>query len=436
MEIDARAVEFEDLDDIIARVGDAIAREVLSILGGTYGRRVNVLVGPGLNGADATSAARRLARAGVRVNEIPLDELPETLPPADLTLDGLFGSGLNRPFIASDTGDTPVVSIDIPSGIDGLTGEVHGTAFHADVTLVLMAHKPGLLIHAGPEHAGELRVLDIGIDPGEQLLQLVEDVDVATWLPVRKRDAHKWNQAVLVVAGSPGMTGASHLVCRAALRAGAGYVHLDSAASVDPNVPMEVVASLAGKGVRADADRFHAAVVGPGLGSGAAAQQFVRTVLGSVALPTVVDGDGLTALAGHLDVVANSEVATILTPHDGEFERLMGDRPGPDRIAAARTLASEAGSIVLLKGPTTVVADPDGRALLCTAGDSRLATAGTGDVLAGVVAAFLAQGMPPIRAAAAAAHVHGRAALLGPATGLLASDLPDLIATAMSDLTR
>ena len=435
-EIDEKAIASEDLDEIIARVGDAIAQEALRILGGTYARRINVLIGPGLNGADAASAARRLEGAGVRVNRIPLGEMPAVLPPADLTIDGLFGIGLNRPFEPPDPGGTPVVAIDIPSGLNGLTGEEIGGVLSADITLTLMALKPGLLFNAGPEHAGEVRILDIGLDPGEQLVDLVEDVDVASWLPQRDRDAHKWNHAVLVVAGSPGMTGASHLVCRGALRTGAGYVHLDSAATSDPNVPTEVVASLAGKGVRSDAERFGSVVVGPGLGSGEAAQQFVRTVLGSVPLPAVVDGDGLSALAGHLDVIAGSDVPTVLTPHDGEYERLMGDRPGADRIAAARALAERSGSVVLLKGSTTVVASADGRAHVCTSGDPRLATAGTGDVLAGMIGSLLAQGVPSLRAAGAAAHLHGRAASRGPAVGLIASDLPDLIPAAIEALNH
>ncbi len=433
-ELDARALEREELADIIGCVGDVIAHEVIRILGGTYGRRVNVLIGPGLNGADAASAARRLERRGVRVRRIPLQELPAVLPPADLTVDGLFGIGLNRPFEAPDPGATPVIAVDIPSGIDGLTGQVLGVGVRADITLALMALKPGLLLGDGPSYAGDVRVLDIGLPVDEQQCHLVEDRDVHEWLPQRSRHAHKWNHAVLVIAGSPSMTGASHLVCRGALRAGAGYVHLDSAAPVDPGVPTEVVASLAGKGVRMDAERFSALVVGPGLGNTAPARAFVRTVLETVPLPAVVDGDGLSAVADHFDVLSGSETPTILTPHDGEYERLMGERPGADRLAAARALASRASSIVLLKGPTTVVASPQGRTLLCSTGDARLATAGTGDVLAGMIGAFLARGIPPFHAAAAAAHVHGRAAALGPNTGLIASDLPDLIPNAINQL--
>lgn len=432
--VDERALEHESLEQILQRVGAALAREIITILGGTYGRRINVLVGPGLNGADAEAAAVALERQGVRVRRFPHDALPEVLPPADLTIDGLFGIGLRRPFDAPDPGDIPVVSVDIPSGVDGLTGEVVGSAFHADITLTLMAHKRGLLFGAGADHCGEIRVVDIALHPGEGLVELVTDVDVAEWLPHRARDAHKWNDAVLIVAGSPGMTGASHLACLGALRTGASYVHLDSAASSDPNVPTEVVASLAGKGPRFDIDRFGSVVVGPGLGSATAASAFVRTVLGSVSAPAVVDGDGLTALVGHFAVVADSEAPTVLTPHDGEYERLMGRRPGADRVASAIELAEATNAVVLLKGATTVVAEPGGRTLLTNSGDHRLATAGTGDVLAGMVGALLAQGVPALRAAATAAHLHGRAAMYGPSVGLIASDLPALIPHAIQGI--
>lgn len=425
--VDERALAREPLDVILDRIGRTLAREVIAILGGTYGRRVNVLIGPGLNGADAEVTASALEREGVRVRRFAFDQLPQVLPPADLTLDGLFGIGLSRPFDRPDPGTAPVVSIDIPSGIDGLTGEALGTPFHADITLTLMSLKSGLLFGAGAKHSGEVRIVDIGLDPGETLVDVVTDEDVADWLPQRPRDAHKWNDAVLVVAGSPGMTGASHLVCRAALRTGAGYVHLDSAAADDPNVPTEVVASLAGKGPRFDVERFSAVVIGSGLGTGGAATAFVRTVLASVEAPAVIDGDGLAAIVGHFDTVAASDFPTVLTPHDGEYERLLGRRPGPDRIGAAAELADATEAVVVLKGPTTVVAEPGGRTLLTISGDSRLATAGTGDVLAGMIGALLAQGVPVIRAAAAAAHLHGRAGALGPAVGLIAGDLPDLI---------
>ena len=182
-------------------------------------------------------------------------------------------------------------------------------------------------------------------------------------------------------------------------------------------------------------DRFSAVVIGSGLGTGGAATAFVRTVLASVEAPAVIDGDGLAAIVGHFDTVAASDFPTVLTPHDGEYERLLGRRPGPDRIGAAAELADATEAVVVLKGPTTVVAEPGGRTLLAISGDSRLATAGTGDVLAGMIGALLAQGVPVIRAAAAAAHLHGRAGALGPAVGLIAGDLPDLIPEAIRQVT-
>jgi NAD(P)H-hydrate epimerase len=432
--IDDAALAREELDDILARVGDAICRAVIRRLGGTYGRRVNVLIGPGLNGADAASAARRLEQRGIRVRRVVLGELPDVLPPADLTLDGLFGIGLRRPFDAPDPGGTPVVAIDLPSGLDATTGVANGRPFVADHTLALMALKPGLLLGAGPAHAGSIEVLDIDLEPVGATIHHVDDGSVAGWLPARAVDAHKWNHALLVVAGSPGMTGAAHLTCRGAMRMGAGYVHLDSAARSDPNVPTEVVASLAGSGVRADHSRFAAAVVGPGLSRSIGAVELVRTVLGAVEAPVVLDGDGISAVAGALDVVRDRSHPTVLTPHDGEFERLTGERPGADRIAAARQLADDLRATILLKGPTTIVAGADGSVLLCTSGDARLATAGTGDVLAGMVGALLAQGVEPLEAAASAAHLHGRAAGLGPASGLVAGDLPDLVPAAVATL--
>jgi NAD(P)H-hydrate epimerase len=433
-EIDEAAIAAESLDEILARVGDVVCRTVIGILGGTYGRRVNVLIGPGLNGADAASAARRLEGRGVRVRRIVLGELPEVLPPADLTLDGLFGSGLNRPFHAPDPGVAPVVSIDVPSGIDALTGEALGRPFMATHTLALMALKPGHLFGSGAEHSGRVQVLDIGIDVSEPAARVVDDDAVAAWLPTRRTAAHKWNDAVLVVAGSPGMSGAAHLACMAAMRTGAGYVHLDTADTSDQGVPTEVVASLGGRGVRADPTRFSAAVVGPGLGRTSSARQLIGAVLAAVDAPAVVDGDGLSAIAAEPAILHERTAPTVLTPHDGEFERLVGVRPAANRVASASELATSLGCVVLLKGPTTVVADENGRVLLCTSGDARLATAGTGDVLAGMIGALLARGVPTFEAAAAGAHLHGRAAGRGPGEGLIASDLPERIPEVLDQL--
>jgi NAD(P)H-hydrate epimerase len=219
------------------------------------------------------------------------------------------------------------------------------------------------------------------------------------------------------------MTGAAHLASRAAQRAGAGYVRLSvPGAGPGEGAPIEAVGvPLAPSGwastVLDGLGRFGAAVVGPGLGRGSDAD--VQALVAGAEVPLVVDGDGLTALGAGPSVGGN----VVLTPHDGEFERLTGSAPGADRLGAARDLAASSGGIVLLKGSTTVVADPGGRVLLTATGDARLASAGTGDVLSGIIGALLAAGVPPFEAAAWGAHLHGLAGQAGPARGLVAGDL-------------
>ena len=219
--------------------------------------------------------------------------------------------------------------------------------------------------------------------------------DVARWIGHRVADAHKWAQAVRVVAGSSGMTGAAHLVTAGAQRAGAGMVHVSSP-GVEGHAPIEAVSRRIpafdwADAVLSDLYRFHALVVGPGLGRGDHTVPSVTKLVIDAIVPVVVDGDGLFALAwnehGAPTMLRSREVPTILTPHDGEYALLTGHRPGADRLAAARQLAADTGATVLLKGPTTVVVSPEGEARLVVNGDQRLATAGTGDVLAGIIGA-------------------------------------------------
>jgi len=287
--------------------------------------------------------------------------------------------------------------------------------------------------------AGHVDLVDIGLDTRAARVHLVEAADVARWLPRRPVEAHKWQAAVWVVAGSPGMTGAAVLSCRGAQRAGAGYVRL-SPPGVDPGetgAPVEVVGvPLPHDGwssaVLGGLDRFKALIVGPGLGTAAATAEEVRSLVhGAGDVPMVVDGDGLTALAG---AAKGLRASRVLTPHDGEYERLAGRPPGPDRLAAARELAASSGATVLLKGPTTIVASPDGHVLVTTTGAASLATAGTGDVLSGIIGALLAQGVEPLHAAASGAWLHGRAGALGPSRGLVAGEVADNLAAAFAGL--
>jgi hydroxyethylthiazole kinase-like uncharacterized protein yjeF len=303
---------------------------------------------------------------------------------------------------------------------------------HAERTVTFAALKPGLLLSPGASFAGAVEVADIGLDVSSARAALVERADVAGWLPRRRPDTHKWRAAVRIVAGSPGMLGAAHLASSGAQRAGAGMVRLSSpGVDHDPLIPTEVVgAALPASGWSApvldDLGRFGALVVGPGLGRADATAMAVRDLVAHGERPVVIDGDGLYAMAWSPEgprALLDRRAATILTPHDGEFHMLTGHDPGPDRLAAARRLATDTGAVVLLKGRATVVAEPDGRVLVSTAGDERLATAGTGDVLAGTIGALLAHGVAAFEAAAAGAWLHGTAASLGPARGLVAGDV-------------
>lgn len=421
--IDAAAPE--PVEVLIDRAGAVVARAALDLMGGTYGRRAVVLAGPGHNGDDGRAAARRLRRRGVRVamvDAVAAARTGEPLPPADLYVDAAFGTGLSRPYSLPPRSNpsAPVLAVDIPSGLDGLTGTVLSSpVWAADRTVTFAALKPGLLYGAGPALCGELAVADIGLDPAvEPACDLMTDADVVP-LPAGTNATHKWRSAVLVAAGSPGMTGAAALVCAAALRSGARMVHLCAPEPVAARVPVEVVASV--PPLTAPVERFRAAAVGPGLGAGDQAAARLAEVL-DLPVPVVVDADGLRLLARpELTARLRRRTApTVLTPHDGEFAALTGSEPGPDRIAAARSAAAETGAVVLLKGGPTTVADPAGRVLITAAGDARLATAGTGDVLTGMIAARLAA-FAPVAAAevawrtAEAAHLHGRAgAAAGP----------------------
>jgi hydroxyethylthiazole kinase-like uncharacterized protein yjeF len=439
--IDAAAPE--PVEVLVERAGEATFRAAVDLLGGTYGRRVVLVAGKGNNGADGRSAARRLRRRGVRVVELEAEDLPAELPPADLVIDAAYGTGFRGDWTPPPVpAGSTVLAVDIPSGVDGLTGVAHGDPWPADVTITFAALKPGLLLGDGPDLAGEVRRADIGLDTRTARTHVVEPTDVAAWLPDRPHDAHKWQAACWIVAGSPGMTGAAHLSAAGAQRAGAGYVRLSTPGlERDPGAPTEVVgvelpAEDWADAVLGDVSRIAALGVGPGLGRSDGGAEAVRAIVAAAGRPPiVVDGDGLAALADDVDgELTRGAGPTVLTPHDGELARLGVDVDAPDRIAEVRALAARRGAVVLAKGPTTVVAAPDGRVLLSTSGDARLATAGTGDVLTGALTALLAQGLEPLEAAAAAAHLHGRAGALAWRRGLVASDVVAHLPAALAEL--
>ena len=432
--VDEAALASTSSDELVGRAGRRLAAHAKRMLGtNPSGRRVVVVAGKGSNGADGRVAARWLRSFGAKVLVLDAASAPATLPAADLVVDAAYGTGFSGAYDPPAPGDPSVLACDIPTGVDGDTGAVQ-RAVVADETVTFGAEKPGLLLGDGPHHAGRVHVEPIGLDCSRARAWLVEDRDVGL-VPPRPRQSHKWQSAVLVVAGSPGMLGAAQLCATSALRSGAGYVLLGSPGCPPADLPPgeHVARPMAAEGWAADAvpllERARAAALGPGLGATAATAEGVRAVLAAYAGPVVLDADALAGL--DLDRLAERKAPTVLTPHEGEFARLFGPL-GDDRIAAVVAAAARSGAVVLLKGPTTVVADPAGSVRLAAAGTPRLATAGTGDVLTGLIAALLARGVPALDAAGLAAHAHGAAALMGPSWGLVAGDLPPLISRWLS----
>ena len=459
--IDAAATE--PVEVLIERAGAAIARHAIALLGGGYGRSVAVVEGRGNNGNDGKAAARRLRARGARVIEIEASSAPAQLPAVDLVIDAAYGTGLKRPYdapslcatsrsgdnppsVTSRSGDNPpsvtplVLAVDIPSGIDGATGELRGRPMCADLTVTFAALKPGLLFQPARSLCGEIAIADIGLDVSRARAHLVEAGDVAVAVPPRDPATHKWRRATWVIGGSPGMTGAPQLAAMGAARAGAGYVRISVPGDEQTAglLPIEAVQVALGPDLAVDPNevaRVQSMIIGPGLGRETSLTAAVRRAVATLDVALVVDGDALVALGEQVsDVVRGRRQPTVLTPHDGEYRALMGHAPGADRIEAARALARRCGAVVLLKGPTTVVADEDGLALVVLGGDARLATAGTGDVLSGIIGALLAQGVDARTAAGIGAYVHGVAAMTCAPFGMIAGDVAHALPSVMSRL--
>ncbi|HEX6980494.1 MAG TPA: NAD(P)H-hydrate dehydratase [Alphaproteobacteria bacterium] len=425
-----------------------------------------VLCGPGNNGGDGFVAARYLAEAGWPVRVALLGSkavlkgdaaasaarwqgaiealAPSVLDGASLVIDGLFGAGLARALsgVAADVIDAinargvPCVAIDMPSGVHGDTGEILGTAPRCRLTVTFFRRKPGHLMMPGRALCGEIVVADIGI------LDVVLDAidpkchanDPILWLdayPWPRPDGHKYSRGHAVVVGGAHTTGAARLAGRAAYRMGAGLVTIASDPAAIPIYATDRASFLtaplpddtAFAALLAD-ERRNAVLLGPGNGVNLTTRQRVRAALGA-RKRCVLDADAISVFADEPDDLFRAiRGPCLLTPHEGEFARLF-DVSG-DKLARARAAARRSGAVILLKGPDTVIAAPDGRAIINDNAPPDLATAGAGDVLAGMALGLLAQGMDPFLAAAAAAWIHGEAAArFGP--GLMADDLPEQI---------
>ena len=495
----ATAEEMRDLDRragdefgvpsivLMENAGRHVARAALDTLGGAKGKRVTVIAGRGNNGGDGFVAARHLRDAGADVSvfllaspedvkgdaKTNLDALLESglpvkssesiskiesaLAHSDLVIDAIFGTGL-RGEVTGPAADAigamnrcgrPVIAVDLPSGLDADTGGIWGVCVRASRTVTFALPKIGMFIYPGADCIGELTVVDIGI-PRELHEGIQTEVPGVEWvmsrLPDRPADAHKGTfGTVLVIAGSPGFTGAAAMAGEAALRSGAG---LSTVA-----VPIGLQDVMAAKltevmtaGLPQTEDRTFAAdaadpalnlaekatsvVLGCGIGTHPQTKEFVDGFVRSARRPMVIDADGLNCLVQDAEALRGPHCDLVLTPHPGEMARLLGTTSAEvqsNRIGAAKEAASRFGSVIVLKGARTVIADPSGRAFINLTGNSGMATGGTGDVLAGAIGALLAQGLSALDAAVCGVYIHGRAGdiaaeMLGQA-GMIAGDV-------------
>ncbi|MGZ4396457.1 MAG: NAD(P)H-hydrate dehydratase [Gaiellaceae bacterium] len=394
-------------------------------------RRVTAVCGGGSNGGDGRIAGELLAQSGIDVTIVDAAEGGDLGTP-DVIVDALFGTGFSgepraeaaRLIEAMSADGAPILAVDIPSGVDASTGVVAGAAVQAELTVTFHGQKVGLAVAPGRFHAGEVVVADIGLEPVETEHRLVTR-DVLGLVPRRAARDNKYSAgSVLVVGGSPGLTGAVCLAAEAAVRADAGYVTVAVPPASLPVVEVRLLEAVKRPLDEVDdaAARAGALALGPGLGREPEAQALVRRLLAGLELPAVVDADALFGLEPF-----QRDAPTVLTPHAGELGRLLGEESAwvsAHRLEAVQRAAELFGCVVLLKGADTLVAAAGEGVLVCGFGPSSLATAGTGDVLTGVVAAFLAKGLEPRLAAAAAAVAHGLAAAAAPEqAGLIAGDV-------------
>ena len=423
---------------LMQRAAAGLAARCSRLLGGPYGARVTLLVGAGDNGGDALFAGARLARRGARVDAVlarpdrahagglaalraaggTVTGSPvQAIAGADLVLDGLLGIGGSGGLRDDAAGMAKlaaeqaglVVAVDLPSGVDPDTGELPGEHIVADVTVTFGTRKVALVVDPGAAAAGRVEDVDIGLAPylPEPPVELLESSDVRTRLPVPARDTDKYARGVVgIVAGSAEYSGAAVLSTGGAVRGGAGMVRYVGPDHVVRAVQNRWPESVAGEG------RVQAWVVGPGLGSDTAGGRVLDKAL-SDGVPVVVDADGLRFLPRQLDVPA------LLTPHAGELARLLEttrEDVEAKRLQHARNAAARWNAVILLKGSTTLVAAPDGKVRSNPTGTPVLATAGSGDVLAGLAGALLGSGLDPFDAGSVAAYIHGVAGQLAAKT--------------------
>ena len=462
--MDAWAIEEQGIPSsrLMEAAGTALAEAVASL---SPQGPVRILCGKGNNGGDGLVAARHLRRTGFEVEAIELwgDEVPGDLDAwlagSGAVVDAIFGTGFSgvprEPASAAidaiNRCGAPVVACDIASGVDASSGEIAGAAVEADLTVTFHAAKLGQRIAPGKWHTGELRLASIGIPadaPGEPAGGVI-DPAVLALAPRRGPRSTKFSSGQVAIAGgSRGLTGAVRMSSLAAIRAGAGYATVAVPADLEPAFEAgqpEVMSvgcpggdgclvPASAKAVLRAFERAAAGVLGPGMGRDPGSVALAREIVGAIEAPLVIDADGLNAFAEHLGPIAARDGATVLTPHAGELGRLLGrdsEEVGAHRLACAREAARAAGAIVVLKGDDTIVSDGERVAVNAIAAPA-LATAGSGDVLSGILAALLARGLEPFAAACAAVLAHARAGRdaagrVGAAESVIAGDVIDSI---------
>lgn len=468
--VDKAAADTAGIPGIVLMENAAIAcvGELKRRFGDLRCQRIAVFCGKGNNGGDGFAIARHLYNIGADVNvyltagdnfsgdclvnyniarnmEIPIKEAEGNMKlevrAADIVIDAVFGTGIHGSIIGAaydiisciNENANFVMSVDIPSGVNGETGEICGTAVIADVTVTFAAYKLGMLMFPGCENCGEIVVAPISIP--EMIIQeqdininIPQDEDIRHIFPPRAANSHKGDYGkVFIVAGSEGMTGAGCLAANAALYSGSGLVTVGVPWELNPifeakltepmTLPLdddrgyltaEAFAAIAGKMDNSDVLLF-----GPGIGRGKDIVRLLRKVLKYSQIPVIIDADGLYALAQDMDMLNECTCNVVLTPHTAEFSRLTGFDPAyieENRLRVSEDFAQEYGITLLLKGHRTVVTAPDGTQYINTTGNSGMATGGSGDVLGGIIASYIARSLREDVAAAAAAYIHGRAA--------------------------
>jgi len=459
--VDAWAIEEQGVPslDLMERAGAGLARVVAEA---AAPGPVRIVVGKGNNGGDGLVTARLLREDGQEVDVLstaPLEELrgdaranlaclpgsapepfdPERLDGSGVIVDALLGTGFEgvarepaaSAIAAINAVGAPVVACDVPSGVNASTGEIEAEAVSALATATFHGSKLGLHVEPGKSHAGAVEVVDIGVPrgapaPGAGGLISERVLDL---YPHRPRSGSKFESGVVVVVGgSAGLTGAPTMAARSASRAGAGYVQVAVPESAQAAIDMRLLEQMSrglpehdgahtpqGVPVAEEmAERAGAVVLGPGLGRDEGAAEFARTLAAAVSIPLLVDADGLNAHAGSLESLRDRTAPTVLTPHEGELGRLLevdSDEVRQHRLAHAREAAERSGAVVLLKGDDTIVAVPGGPVAVSPGATPALATAGTGDVLSGLIGALLAKGLAAFEAAALGALAHALAGM-------------------------